>query len=344
MAIFEVGTDKFHKIAETTFSNVGLKERSDLQRLLRGQIEIISPDTLVIAEEFGEWEDAKRRIDLLGVDRDANLVVLELKRTEDGGHMELQAVRYAAMVSTMTFDKVVEVYARYLKQIESDADARARLLEFLGWDEPDEEQFAHDVRIVLASAEFSKELTVIWLNDRGLDIRCIRIKPYKDNGRVLVDVQQVIPLPEAAEYQVQIKEKQQRERKARQSKDFTRYDVVTAGARHECLPKRRAIYTVVKFLCDKGVAPEAVSKAIGTGRSVFRERDGEINFQEFVAGQGAGDALFDQRRYFCEDEELIRFGGKTYAFTNQWGTETAEFINNLISAFPDKQVTCTPSP
>jgi len=32
----------------------------------------------------------------------------ELKRTEDGGHMGLQAVRYAAMVSAMPFEKAVE--------------------------------------------------------------------------------------------------------------------------------------------------------------------------------------------------------------------------------------------
>jgi hypothetical protein len=70
------------------------------------------------------------------------------------------------------------------------------------------------VRIALASAEFSKELTtaVMWLNDHGLDIRCVRMRPYDDNGRLLVDVQQVIPLPEAAAYQVQVREKEQRGR------------------------------------------------------------------------------------------------------------------------------------
>src|SRR3546814_14859597 len=78
-----------------------LQERRDLQRLLRENVAVIAPDTLVIAEEYGEWDDSRRRIDLLGIDRDANLVVIELKRTEDGGHMDLQAIRYAAMVSTM---------------------------------------------------------------------------------------------------------------------------------------------------------------------------------------------------------------------------------------------------
>ena len=215
MAIFEIASDNIRTIEETTFGAAGIRERADLQRLLRKQIEIISPDTLIVAEEFCEWEDAKRRIDLLGVDTGANLVVIELKRTEDGGHMELQAIRYAAMVSTMTFDKVVDVYADFLRRIGSGADARTTLLEFLDWDEPDEDEFAHDVRIVLASAEFSTELTtaVLWLNERNLDIQCVRIKPYTDNGRVLIDVQQVIPLPEAADYQVQIREKKQKGRK-----------------------------------------------------------------------------------------------------------------------------------
>lgn len=106
MPIYEITPTVIRKISETSFAAAGIKERGDLQRLLRDQIEVISPETLVVAEEFGEWEDSRRRIDLLGLDRDANLVVVELKRTEDGGHMELQAVRYAAMVSTLTFDKV----------------------------------------------------------------------------------------------------------------------------------------------------------------------------------------------------------------------------------------------
>ena len=109
---------------------------------------------MVVSEEFGGWEDSKRRIDLLGVDRDANLVVIELKRTEDGGHMELQAIRYAAMVSKMTFEKVIDVFAQYLVSQERKDDPRAMLLDFLGWDTPDEDRFGQDVRIVLASAEF----------------------------------------------------------------------------------------------------------------------------------------------------------------------------------------------
>jgi len=131
--------------------------------------------------------------------------------------MDLQAVRYAAMISTMTFDQVVDAHQDFLMRRNADQVARQAILDFLEWDEPKEDQFAQDVRIVLVSAEFSRELTttVLWLNQRGLDIRCVRIKPYTLDGRVIVDIQQVIPLPEAEEYQVKVREKDQRQRSAR---------------------------------------------------------------------------------------------------------------------------------
>jgi RecB family endonuclease NucS len=82
MAIYEISQHRFEKIPETDFQSEGIKERSDLQRLLRNQVEVLAPNTLVISEEFGDWEDSRRRIDLLGLDKQANLVVIELKRTE----------------------------------------------------------------------------------------------------------------------------------------------------------------------------------------------------------------------------------------------------------------------
>src|SRR5438876_9985854 len=143
-------------IDETTFSAVGLRERGDLQRLLREQVEVISPETLVIAEEFGQWEESWRRIDLLGLDREANLVVIELKRTEDGGHMELQAIRYAAMVSTMSTAQLVETYAHYNNL---DADAAEHAIAEWIEDFAALEQLSNRVRIILVSADFSTEVT-----------------------------------------------------------------------------------------------------------------------------------------------------------------------------------------
>lgn len=352
MPIFQITGDTIHKVVETSFRAEGIREREDLQRLLRKQIDIISADTLIIAEEFGDWEDSKRRIDLLGVDKDANLVVIELKRTEDGGHMELQAVRYAAMVSTMTFDKAMEVYADYLEGLGSDLDARSSLLEFLDWTEPNDDLFNKDVRIVLVSAEFSKELTtaVLWLIDRDIDIRCIRIKPYSHSGSLLVDVQPIIPLPEASAYITGVREKSRKERIARESsKDLTKYDVTINGVSEEGLAKRQAILRIVKHLCVSGVTPEQIAELLPwrTMKRLFKSAEGRLdsaNFVEVVTAHANQEGNpFEQKRYFCEQGDLIYANGRTYAFTNQWGTRTAEAVATLLKSFSDKGVSCKPS-
>jgi hypothetical protein len=330
LPIYEFSQTGIVALKETAFSSVNVHERRDLQRLLRENVEVIAPDTLVISEEFGEWEDSRRRIDLLGIDKEANLIVIELKRTEDGGHMELQSIRYASMISTMTFDRAAEVFGRYLTALGKEKqDPRTLMLDFLGWDEPDEDLFGQDVRIVLASAEFSKELTssVLWLIDHTIDIRCVRLKPYALEGRILVDVQQIIPLPEVQEYQVQIRDKIRKERESRTSGvDFTRFDIRIENEQHPSMWKRNAIFLICKHLCDKSVNPDEIAGVLNwRPNRVWFSVDGTVDAAEFnsraAAKATAIGGTFDPRRWFCDDGELCQANGKTYAFSSQWGGE-----------------------
>jgi RecB family endonuclease NucS len=89
MPIFQVTPEELKELSQTTFGAENIMERKDIQRLLREQISVLDEHFMVIAEEFGDWLDSSRRIDLLCLDSDANLVVVELKRTEDGGLMEV---------------------------------------------------------------------------------------------------------------------------------------------------------------------------------------------------------------------------------------------------------------
>ena len=287
MSIFELEKDQIVQLPKTSFIAEGVKERKDLQKILRSRIDILDLDLLVIAEEYGNWEESRRRIDLLALDRNANLVVIELKRTEDGGHMELQALRYAAMVSTMTFAQAVEAYREVLKLDGKDTDPEQEILDFLAWDDVDEESFASDVRILLVAQDFSRELTtaVMWLSGRDLDIRCIRISPYRLGARVLLDVQQIIPLPEAADYQVRIREKSiaQRDRirgdwtgyfyvnvaegNSRSWEDLRRYGFVSAGGGHKWSSSLRKLQPGDKiYAYQKGAGyvglGEVVAKAV----------------------------------------------------------------------------------
>jgi hypothetical protein len=170
MPLYELTHDALTPLLRTTMAQQDFRERDDLQRLLRTSIGVIDKNLLVLAEEFSQWEDSKRRIDLLALDKQANLVVIELKRTEDGGFMDLQSIRYAAMVSAMTFQQAVYEHARFLGDPANLENAKLSILKFLEWDDPHED-FASQVRIILTSADFSIELTtaVLWLNENGLD-------------------------------------------------------------------------------------------------------------------------------------------------------------------------------
>jgi hypothetical protein len=108
----------------------------------------------------------------LGLDKDANLVVIELKRTDDGGHMELQSIRYAAMVSQMTFDQAVEAYTTYLQGQRREEDARdvARLLwkikKAYSLGIPKNE-LAHGVSQTEEEHAYGEKYTIFWPNGRS---------------------------------------------------------------------------------------------------------------------------------------------------------------------------------
>ncbi|MCA9044764.1 MAG: DUF4268 domain-containing protein [Planctomycetaceae bacterium] len=307
MALYEIGNDSLRVIEQTTFVGAKLKER-DVQRLLRTQIEVLDPDLYVLAEEFSEWQDSSRRIDLLAIDRDAQLVVIELKRTEDGGHMELQALRYAAMVSAMTWQEAVEAHREYLQTIGVMEDAEERILSFLDWTEARVDDFGQEVRIVLASANFSRELTtsVLWLIEKGVDIRCIRMMPYFNEQQLLLDVQQVIPLPEAADYQVRLQKKAQEEQSARREDG-------------EKKALRRKFWDGVLELANKTLplhekissSPEAFLSATNGGIQfcyIITNKNGrvELNFKRTKA---ENKAIFDE--LFAKRVEIeAAFGGQ----------------------------------
>lgn len=335
MALFELTDDGLKPIAQKTFATLGLLERTHIQRALRNHIAAITPGikTMVLAEEFGDWVDVNRRIDLLCLDDERRLVIVELKR-DNSAHMELQALRYAAMISTMRFDRAVEAHRKYLKAIGSDIEPEQAIREFLDAEEGPI-ALSETVRIVLAASDFSSELTtaVLWLNKQGLDIRCVQMRPHTVDERVLLDFQQVIPLPAAEQYQVALREKGMEQAAAQgTTRDTTRYDLTIGGATFDNLPKRRLIFEVVAEALRRGVLPSQISAAVPWREgTMFVSAEGHLN-------ANALKSALDGRsldRFFDADEDLFHAGGRTYAFSTQWGARTLEAITNITALMPD---------
>jgi hypothetical protein len=322
MSLYEIAGSGLTAHEPASLADLGLRERSDLQQLIRDEIGMLDDELLVVAEEFGEWEEAKRRIDLLAVDKAGCLVVIELKR-DDGAHMDLQALRYAAMVSSMDFGDVVAAYDRHLAKIAPDTgrDARGELTAFIDTDDAEELMTA-----------------VLWLNRfEGMDIRCIQLVPYRVDGRVLLDIRQVVPLPEAADYQVRVRRKEQQQERVRtQNRDMTRYHVIVDGAELEATSKRETMLVMVTKLIERGAPAPAIGEVIGRR---FRSIQGEyedpapafLRSYPREYGRKFDPGWWYTEHPFCQD-------GRTWLLDKSWGVNTEPALDALMERFPDAGV------
>jgi len=221
MAIYRFARDKkiLEEFRETTFVRERIKEDPDLRYMLRNQPEIIEDELFILAEEFsGKWQGSGRSIDLLGLDQNGRLTVIELKRTSTGDYAELQAIRYAAMIRVLDSDDIVDAHRSYMTKWSIEGEAEERIRRHL--DNTDIEEIDTDTpRIVLVSAGFSRELTtsVLWLNEKGIEITCIQIRPHLNGEELLIESSQVIPVPGTEELLVRVQEKKNTARYQRSS-------------------------------------------------------------------------------------------------------------------------------
>ena len=200
------------------FFSAGIKEEvlRDLLVTHLGQIDE-KRKMMVLAFEYSNWSDASRRIDVLAMDEEQNLVVVELKRTNDGGHAELQALRYTAMLSTHTFANVVQaLWSHRLKTDKAATTVQAEkdLVDFLGKTDASEVKLGKIPRIILVAQGFSTEVTstALWLMEHmKIEIACytVALYPYGDEFALHFDL--LLPLPQQADYFVKVRDKNNEE-------------------------------------------------------------------------------------------------------------------------------------
>ena len=369
MAIYKMAGDKerLDEIVPTSFGQEGVLERTDLQRILRDQTDVLEEGLLIISEEFGNWEDSSRRIDLLGLDAKGCLVVVELKRGETGAHMDLQAIRYAAMVANMTYQQTVDACQAYLGKralnegnaVEEGA-AENLIREHLEKIEEGQAIRTEIPRIILASENFSKELTtcVMWLNDswlrnEGREIKCIRLQPHRNGDEILVETSVVVPLPEAADYRTQIG---QRELETR-AESSGRSQLLPGGdAFNESIAKAQEKYQPdLRLLRDSALSLEE-NKLAECFTYINRKGDyirlelrvpGKdqflISFNNLLFQGGSGEVSFWPGLQDIAPESQVRIGNLIGPVTSKSGVrhrrlskpETAAILNDILGAIND---------
>ncbi len=217
--------NRLRKLERATFSELGFREREHLQEWLATMPEALceamsegEDGLLIIQKEFDGFDGTRERLDLMALDRAGQLVVIENKLDDSGRDVVWQALKYAAYCSSLKKVEIVAIYQQYLER-HGGGDAVGKICEFLGEDSLDEVVLndGTNQRIVFIAANFRKEVTatVLWLREHQIDARCVKVMPYKFGEELFLDLQQVIPTPEAADYMIRMAQKDSEEKSAK---------------------------------------------------------------------------------------------------------------------------------
>ncbi|MBE9572671.1 MAG: DUF4268 domain-containing protein [Proteobacteria bacterium] len=194
------------------FSDLGFQERDHLQEWLANEPLALGEELLIIQKEFDGFDDTRERLDLLALDKDANLVIIENKLDDSGRDVVWQALKYASYCSSLKKVQIVDIYQKYLDRYCGGGDAIASICEFL-----EVQDFAdvvinngNDQRLFFVAAQFRKEVTstALWLLSHNIKLQCFKVTPYTMGESLFLNVEQVIPTPEAEEFMIGISEKE----------------------------------------------------------------------------------------------------------------------------------------
>src|SRR5271157_887710 len=86
----------------------GLDLECRLEQILHGDVSMLSPNWMVIGRQVKTAYDKK--IDLLCMDRDGNLIVIELKRNMTERDTVAQALDYGSWVRTVRADEIARIF------------------------------------------------------------------------------------------------------------------------------------------------------------------------------------------------------------------------------------------
>lgn len=216
--MFKINKDenRISRLETKKFSDLGFKERENLQEWLANEPNSLGEELLIIQKEFDGFDDTRERLDLLAIDKDGGLVIIENKLDDSGKDVVWQALKYASYCTNLNKAQIVDIYQSYLNRYSDGGDAAALISEFLDGQDIAEIVLnsGNNQRIILVAASFRKEVTstALWLLGHGIQLQCMKVTPFAMGDDLFLNIEQVIPTPEAKEFMIGMNAKEAEEK------------------------------------------------------------------------------------------------------------------------------------
>lgn len=208
------------KLKSPSFSELNLRERDHLQEWVAKNPSALGEELLIIQKEFSGFAETNERLDLLALDKNRQFVIIENKLDDSGRDVTWQALKYAAYCSSLKKSDIVQIFQDHIEkhqdQEDDPMDASTQICNFLDLDELEGVTLneSYDQRIILIAAKFRTEVTaaVLWLREHNINAECHKVTPYSNEDELYIDIQQIIPVPEASDFMVSMVNKKQEQK------------------------------------------------------------------------------------------------------------------------------------
>jgi hypothetical protein len=163
-----------------------LDHEQRLEDFLNEDITIASPNWMVIGRQV--YTDYGKYIDLLAIDKDGNLIVLELKKNKTPREVVAQLLDYASWIKNLKDDEIASIFDDYIKKYHPERNGvsldEAFLECFKLKSMPEELNETHQLVIVASMLDDSTERIVNYLSEEhNVPINAIFFRVFKDAER-----------------------------------------------------------------------------------------------------------------------------------------------------------------
>ena len=190
--------DESISLTQTSIAEQDCREEHLREWIIDEPEHVLGEDVLLIGREV-KVKGIGDGIDLLAVDRDGNTVIIELKQGRITGNVDFQALKYAAYTSHWSYEQLREQFESF-KQTRWGTnlyDEETTFKQALDGFCNDEYTPNQDQRILLVGESLAERLDFVsrWLSDHDVDISVVEVQLFEDDGRIYLDAEQTVPVP-----------------------------------------------------------------------------------------------------------------------------------------------------
>jgi RecB family endonuclease NucS len=169
---------------ERSFSDEN--RESDLENILEENPEYFFEDSKILIIGRQVPTNLGTTIDLLGIDKNGDSVVIELKRRKTPRETIAQLLEYAAFVENLSYEQLNEIFQTYNGE-ETTLDSYHQ--EYFALSTEDNVAFNKSIKHVIVAQDITSAIiqTALYLRKKGLDLYCMEFKYFlnKDSEKMI---------------------------------------------------------------------------------------------------------------------------------------------------------------